>query len=93
MSNSWEPPEIYGRFDWKIFAFTAGISILTGLLFGLALALQSTRVSVNTALRGQRDHGHWQTAQGVTCKAIVVFQVSLLQWRYCWWAQGCSFAR
>ena len=76
MSNSWEPPQIFSHFDWKIFAFTAGISILTGLLFGLAPALQSTRVNVNTGLK---DSANTVTKRrkGVTGKAIVVFQVSL----------------
>jgi predicted permease len=76
MSNSWEPPQIFSHFDWKIFAFTAGISILTGLLFGLAPALQSTRVSVNAALKDSATT-IIKRRKGVTGKAIVVFQVSL----------------
>jgi predicted permease len=76
MSNSWEPPQIYSRFGWKIFAFTAGISLFTGILFGLAPALQSTRVNVNTGLK---DSANTVTKRrkGLAGKAIVVFQVSL----------------
>jgi predicted permease len=76
MSNSWGPQQLYSRFDWKIFAFTLGISIFTGLLFGLAPALQSTRTNVNTGLK---DSAATTTKRrkGLAGKAIVVFQISL----------------
>ncbi len=42
--------------DWRVLAFTGGLAILTGLLFGLAPALQSSRAalaqSLNAATRG-----------------------------------------
>jgi len=76
LSNAWEQQPLQARFDWTIFAFTAGISILTGLLFGLAPAMQSTRVSVNSGLK---DNATTVTRRrkGLAGKAIVVFQVSL----------------
>jgi predicted permease len=37
--------------DGTVLAFTAGASILTGLLFGLAPALRAARVDLNTALK------------------------------------------
>ena len=76
ISNSWRPPVFDGRFDWGVFAFTAGASLLTGLLFGLAPALQSTRADVNTGLK---DGAATTTKrrQGLAGKAIVIFQVSL----------------
>ena len=76
ISNSWRPPVFDGHFDWGVFAFTAGASLLTGLLFGLAPALQSTRADVNTGLK---DGAATTTKrrQGLAGKVIVVFQVSL----------------
>jgi len=38
--------------DLRILAFTVGVSILTGLLFGLAPALRSTRIDLAPALKG-----------------------------------------
>jgi predicted permease len=37
--------------DGKILAFTLGVSVLTGILFGLAPALRATRVDLNTVLK------------------------------------------
>jgi putative ABC transport system permease protein len=37
--------------DWRVLAFTAGLSILTGLLFGLAPALRSSRPALTESLK------------------------------------------
>jgi predicted permease len=39
--------------DFRVMIFAAGVSILTGLLFGLAPALQSTRASLAPALKSE----------------------------------------
>ena len=37
--------------DWRVFAFTLSVSVLTGLLFGVAPALRSTRIDLTPALQ------------------------------------------
>ncbi len=43
--------------DWQMMAVAAALSIITGVLFGLAPALQSTRVEVMPALKEMRQPG------------------------------------
>src|SRR6185369_13080412 len=48
--------------DWKVLAFTIGVSFLTGSLFGLIPAVQGAEVDVNQALKetGRSTSGrHW----------------------------------
>ncbi|MDQ3803212.1 MAG: ABC transporter permease [Acidobacteriota bacterium] len=39
------------EFDWRVFAFTAGVSLLTGLLFGLIPAMRASRPDLQEALK------------------------------------------
>ena len=39
--------------DWRVLGFAAGLAVLTCLLFGLAPAIQATRVSVVSSVRGE----------------------------------------
>ncbi|HEY6448381.1 MAG TPA: ABC transporter permease [Acidobacteriaceae bacterium] len=76
LSNGWEPPMFSARFSWPIFAFAAAISVLTGLIFGLAPGWQATRVQVSSGLK---DSGQTIThrRRGLAGKSIVVAQVAL----------------
>ena len=57
LSPSWGPP-LSTRFDWRVFAFTCVISMLTGLGFGVGPAWQATRTCV---IAGLRDGGRTMT--------------------------------
>jgi len=62
--------------DWHVLGFTVGVTLLTGLLFGLAPALRGTRVNLNDTLR---DSGR-TTASGSKlnlAKGLVIVQVAL----------------
>ena len=45
------------RLDWRVFAFTLALSVLTGTVFGLAPALTASRPDLIGALRNSRAHG------------------------------------
>jgi predicted permease len=76
LSSAWRPAPFYARFDLRIFAFTAAVSILTGILFGLAPAWQATRTDVNTALKDAASSAT-RRRRGLAGKSIVVFQIAL----------------
>ena len=63
-------------FDWRVLAFTAALSLATGILFGIVPAWQATYSDGNTALndadhRAAGQHGMWFG------KALVIFQIGL----------------
>lgn len=59
--------------DLRILAFTLVLSLVTGVVFGLAPALQSAKVDLNNALR----QGTRVTASGRLRSALIVFEVAL----------------
>ena len=62
--------------DWRILTFTLGVSLLTGIIFGLAPALQSTRPHLAETLKDQVG----SIAGGTSVllrKSLVVAQVTL----------------
>jgi predicted permease len=73
---SWETTPLRGDFDWTIFAFTAGVSLLTGVLFGLAPAWQATRTEANTRLK-ESASATTLRRKGVAGRGLVVVQVAL----------------
>ncbi len=45
------PPVFSPQLDWRVLGFTAGISLLTGILFGLAPALRGSDVNLTSSLK------------------------------------------
>jgi predicted permease len=76
LSNAWAPPAFSAKFSWPIFAFALAVSILTGIIFGLAPAWQAARVQVGPSLK---DSGQTVTDRrhGLAGKTIVIVQVAL----------------
>lgn len=58
-------------------AFTAGISALTGILFGLAPALSGTHVNLNPVLKGTEGREGSSVLHRGLAKSLVVAQVAL----------------
>jgi putative ABC transport system permease protein len=61
--------------DGRVFAFTLGVSVLTGLLFGLAPALRNARLDLTAALKEQT--GGTSASRLKINKILVITQVAL----------------
>jgi predicted permease len=48
-------PQFSPQLDWRVLAFTAGISLLTGIIFGLAPALRGSDVGLTSSLKTASD--------------------------------------
>jgi predicted permease len=63
--------------DFHVFAFTAGVTILTGILFGLAPALRATSFGPNQVLKEQTRGTLTGATRFTLGKALVTGQVAL----------------
>ncbi len=62
-------------FDWRVLAFTGGIALLTGIVFGLVPAFSGPRVELTDALK---EGGRGNTGSGGRLrKSLVVVEVAL----------------
>ena len=50
-AGSYNPPVFSPQLDWRVLAFTAGVSMLTGIVFGLAPALRGSDIGLTSSLR------------------------------------------
>jgi len=73
---SWQKSDFRVHLDWKVWTFTVGITLATGILFGLAPALAASRAGVSRGLK--------ETAQSMTHRrtswggqSLVGFQIAL----------------
>ncbi len=64
---------LHAELNWHVLAVTAALSVICGLLFGLAPAIQSTRPDVMPALKNGRGGGPRRGVQ----HALVVAQIAI----------------
>jgi predicted permease len=64
-------------FDWRVLSFALISTLITGVLFGLAPALQAIRVDVNTTLKEGAGKGIAGNVRGRLRTALVVTEVAL----------------
>ena len=76
IENSWERTDFHVHFDWRVFGFTAGVTLLTGVLFGLAPALAAARYDVNRGLKETTQNSS-RRRKGFGSRALVGFQIAL----------------
>jgi macrolide transport system ATP-binding/permease protein len=73
LSRGQENFTLHAELNWNVLGVTAALSVVCGLLFGLAPAIQSTRPDVMPALKNGRGGGPRRRAQHV----LVVAQIAL----------------
>jgi predicted permease len=76
LANPWEVEQVAIPFDWPMFAFTAAVTLSTGLLFGIVPAWTATRTQVGSCLKAT-SQTTTRRRKGLGGKAIVGFQVML----------------
>ena len=64
------------KIDLRVLGFTMALSLITGVLFGLAPALRSTRIDLTPSLRETSQH-HQARATSLLIKSLIVAQVSM----------------
>ncbi len=73
LSNGQENFTLHAELNWHVLGVTAALSVVCGLLFGLAPAIQSTRPDVLPALNNGRGAGPRRRAQ----QLLVVAQIAI----------------
>src|SRR5215469_10546075 len=68
--NAWESHDINTPFSWPVFAFTAAVTLGTGILFGLAPALLASRTELGGTLKDTAQQTT-RRRKGLAGKSIV----------------------
>ena len=76
LANPWEPSDFTMPLDWGVLLFTGGITVASGLLFGIVPAWLATRSDVGALLKSA-TRTSTRRRRGIGGKAIVGFQVML----------------
>jgi len=63
--------------DWRVFGFTLALSLLTGILFGLVPALQSSRADLSSALKEYGNRSGASLRQNKTRALLVTSEMAL----------------
>jgi putative ABC transport system permease protein len=63
--------------DWRVLAFTAGVAILTGILFGLIPALQASRPDLSATLKESGGRAGTGMRHNKARTALVVTEIAL----------------
>lgn len=78
LSHGQENFTLHAELNWNVLGVTAALSVVCGLLFGVAPAIQSTRPDVMPALKNGRGGGPRRRAQHVLVVAQIAISFLLL---------------
>jgi predicted permease len=76
LTNAWERHDFNTPFDWNVFALTTGVTLVTGLLFGLVPAFIASRAQLSSSLKDTAQQAT-RHRKGLTGRWIVAFQIAL----------------
>ncbi|MGB6827492.1 MAG: ABC transporter permease [Terracidiphilus sp.] len=76
LASPWKPSDFTMPLDWVVLLFTGGITVASGLLFGIVPAWLATRSDVGALLKSD-TRTSTRRRRGLGGKAIVGFQVML----------------
>jgi putative ABC transport system permease protein len=71
------PRAVQVRLDWRVLAFTAGVSLLTGLVFGLVPALHASKTELTESLKEGGRSGSSGARRNVMRSALVVSELAV----------------
>ena len=78
LSGGREDMTLHAGLDWRVLVFTIGIAFATGILFGLAPAIQATRVDITPALKETRASAPRRRGRRIgLSQLLVVAQIAL----------------
>jgi putative ABC transport system permease protein len=77
VANGYVPARLAVAVDGRVFAFSIGLSLVTGILFGLAPALRASRVDLNQGLRDGGFGGPGGPRHNRGRKALIVAELTL----------------
>ncbi len=63
--------------DWRVLGFTMGLSILTGIVFGLVPALESSRADLSSTLKESSNRGATGFQHNQTRSLLVTIEIAL----------------
>jgi predicted permease len=78
LSGGQENFTLHAELNWHVLGVTAALSVICGLVFGLAPAIQSTRPDVMPALKHGRGGGPRRRAQAVLVVAQIAMSFGIL---------------
>src|SRR6266852_2876665 len=66
-----------GEMDWRVFAFSASVGLISTLLFGLVPATQTSKVDLSGALKAESTTAFGERGKSRVRSTLVLLQVSL----------------
>jgi len=77
--SDWGPRALDPKLDWRVLGFTLSLSLLTGVVFGLAPAWRATKVDLTPALKDSGRGAH-AASRSLLSHGLVVMQMALSLW-------------